>query len=171
MATATLPAVPPAEPDAAAARAHVPNPLRARHFPEVRIDDFSRRDSTIDFYLRVNALLDANSVAVDLGAGRGEWFFDNSSATRLALRDLRSKAGRVIGIDIDPVVETNPAVHEAHVVAPDARLPLDDASVDLVLCDWTFEHIGEPRRFAGEIHRVLRPGGRAGPGVLDLTVI
>lgn len=37
--------------------------------------------------------------------------------------------------------------------------PVDDASVDVVLCTETLEHVPEPRVFLAEASRCLRPGG------------
>jgi SAM-dependent methyltransferase len=42
---------------------------------------------------------------------------------------------------------------------PDAPLPFDDASFDLVLCAETIEHVRDVQLFLSEIRRVLRPGG------------
>jgi SAM-dependent methyltransferase len=39
------------------------------------------------------------------------------------------------------------------------RWPLEDASVDLVLCTETIEHVPNTSGFVSEIARVLRPGG------------
>ena len=39
------------------------------------------------------------------------------------------------------------------------RLPFDDASFDVVLCDNVVDHAESPRRIVEEIARVLRPGG------------
>jgi SAM-dependent methyltransferase len=47
---------------------------------------------------------------------------------------------------------------------PDAPLPLDDGSFDLVLCAETVEHVRDVQLFLSEIRRVLAPGG-----VLALT--
>jgi len=41
-----------------------------------------------------------------------------------------------------------------------AELPLDDASVDVVLNVSVLEHVPDPARILAEIRRVLRPGGR-----------
>lgn len=133
--------------------------LRTRYFPETIIDDFSRIDNTIEFYTRVNALLSQDMTIVDLGAGRGQWYADATSTTRKTLRDLRGKVKHVIGVDVDPVVTQNPSLDEAHTIALDAQLPLDDGSVDIVISDFTFEHIENPTHFSAEIDRVLRPGG------------
>ena len=41
-----------------------------------------------------------------------------------------------------------------------ARLPLDDASVDVALLSQTLHHANEPQRAVTEAVRILRPGGR-----------
>ena len=42
---------------------------------------------------------------------------------------------------------------------PDAALPFDDGSFDLVLCAETIEHVRDVQLLLSEIRRVLRPGG------------
>ena len=41
-----------------------------------------------------------------------------------------------------------------------ARLPLPDASVDLLFCHQTFHHLVDQDRAIAEFFRVLRPGGK-----------
>jgi SAM-dependent methyltransferase len=127
-------------------------------YPESVAGGFTHVDSTIAFYSRVNALLSTESVVLDLGAGRG-CFLEDSVAYRRDLRRLQGKVARVIGLDVDEAVLTNPVLDEAHVVAVDASFPLADRSVDLIVSDFTFEHVSDPAHVAGEISRVLRPGG------------
>ena len=132
--------------------------IRQRRYPESTIDSFSRVDGAVEFYLRVGALLEPHMTVLDFGAGRGQWVED-SSRTRRRLRDFRDRVARVIGVDVDDAVTTNPSVHEAHVVEPGARLPLDDGSVDVVVSDFTFEHIDDPTPVVEELYRVVKPGG------------
>ena len=40
------------------------------------------------------------------------------------------------------------------------ELPIEDASVDEVICSLVLCTVDDPRRSLGEIHRILRPGGR-----------
>ena len=47
------------------------------------------------------------------------------------------------------------------VVGDVAALPLDDASVDNVLCVHVLEHVARDRQAMAELHRVLAPGGWA----------
>jgi ubiquinone/menaquinone biosynthesis C-methylase UbiE len=42
-----------------------------------------------------------------------------------------------------------------------AALPLEDASVDFVVCRAAFKNFTEPRKALAEMRRVLRPGGKA----------
>lgn len=42
-----------------------------------------------------------------------------------------------------------------------AALPVDDASVDFVVCRAAFKNFTEPRKALAEMRRVLRPGGQA----------
>ena len=96
-------------------------------------------------------------IVVDLGAGRGS-FLEDDCGYRRELATLKGKVAKVIGIDVDPAVMTNPAMNEAHVYDGGA-LPLADGSVDLINSDWTLEHIDDPAGFAAEVYRVLKPGG------------
>jgi SAM-dependent methyltransferase len=127
-------------------------------YREAAVGGYSRVDSTVDFYSRVNALLEPGSVVADLGAGRGG-FVEDPVRYRRELRRLHGKAARTIGLDVDPVVLRNPTLDEAHLIEPGRPFPLADASVDLVVSDYTFEHIDDPVHFAGETARILRPGG------------
>jgi SAM-dependent methyltransferase len=135
-----------------------PQDLQREFFPEVAAGGFSRVDGTIDFYVRVAALLRADMTVVDLGAGRGE-FTDDPVPYRRDLRCLRGRVARVIGVDVDPVVRDNPGCDEVRVIEPGRPIDLPDASVDLVLSDHTFEHLDDPAATVRELDRILVPGG------------
>lgn len=132
--------------------------VTATFYPEVRAGGFSRVDGTIEFYQRVNALLRSDMTVVDLGAGRGQGAED-PVAYRRDLTRLRGKVATVIGFDVDEAVLHNPKVDRAEVITPGAPLPLADASVDLVVSDFTFEHIDDPAWAGRELTRIVRPGG------------
>lgn len=53
----------------------------------------------------------------------------------------------------------HPGGRAADVVADLHALPLPSASFDFVLCTEVLEHVAEPQRVLGELHRILRPGG------------
>lgn len=128
-----------------------------RLYPEVRAGGYSRVDGTVIFYSRVRALLDRNMTVVNFGAGSGR----NSDPVpyRRALQSIRGAVGTVIGVDVDPVVRCNPNVDEAIVIREQGPIPLPDESVDLILSDFTFEHVRFPQHTAAELSRILRPGG------------
>src|SRR5262245_14473636 len=62
-------------------------------------------------------------------------------------------AREYVGVDVVPAEHVD-------VVASVERLPLDDASFDVVLCIQVLEHVDDPARALRELHRVTRPGGR-----------
>lgn len=127
--------------------------------PETAAGGFTRDDEDIAFYTRINALVHPDMVLVDLGAGRGSRFDDGSSPFRRNFCNFQGRVKRVIGLDVDPVVMQHPHLDEAHVIEPGGALPLADASVDIVVCEWVIEHVEHPKVFAREIERVLKPGG------------
>ena len=82
--------------------------------------------------------------------------------------DLRAGAGRVldvgcgskkhpgaVGLDISGDTDAD-IVHDLDVFP----YPVPDASFDEVLMQDVIEHVAEPIRVIGELHRTLRPGGR-----------
>lgn len=48
-----------------------------------------------------------------------------------------------------------------HASDQEARIPLDDASIDHVYCEGVLMHASDPAAILGELARVLRPGGTA----------
>src|SRR5262245_1623295 len=92
-------------------------------FPELGAGGFSRVDSTVQFYERVNALVNSESVLLDFGAGRGRFHVDDVVHYRRKLRDFRGKVREVIGADVDPIVATNPSLDRAFVLDPCRSIP------------------------------------------------
>jgi SAM-dependent methyltransferase len=132
---------------------------RSRFNPAARMaGGYLPLDGTVEFYGRVCALLKPTDVVLNLGAGRGAWYFEDESEYRRSLQDLKPRVKYVSGADIDPVVLTNPTSHE-NLLIRDGRIPLPDHSVDLVVADYVFEHIENPAAVCAEISRLLRPGG------------
>lgn len=127
-------------------------------YPEVDVGGFSRVDGIVHFYQRVNALVQPTDTVLDIGAGRGQNHIEDPSAYRRHLIGFKGRVARMIGLDVDEVVLTNPALDEAHLIK-DNEFPLSDASVDVAFADWTLEHIPDPAAFSREVHRVLKPGG------------
>lgn len=135
-------------------------PAFGRLYPEVGAGGFSRVDGTVEFYGRVRSLLRPDMTVLDFGAGRGVGPREDPVDYRRDLQVHQGHVAKVIGADIDPVVRENPVLDEAIVLdGPTAALPLDEGSVDLIVSDFCFEHIDDPAHTAGDLARVLRPGG------------
>ena len=119
---------------------------------------YSPLDGTVEFYGRINAFLKPDFVVVDLGAGRGAWYFEDTAQYHRSLREIRGKVSKVIGLDVADAVMSNPSTDE-NVVIQNGRLPLSDGSVDVIVADYVLEHSAEPAAIEREVFRVLRPGG------------
>jgi SAM-dependent methyltransferase len=92
-----------------------------------------------------------NARVLDLGCGRGG-----------VLEQLGDAVAQPLGFDPDPaslVEHRLPRLPRAQALAD--RLPLRDASIDLIACSWVFEHLPQPERVFSEMRRVLKPTGKA----------
>ena len=96
-------------------------------------------------------------VVVDVGCGSG--YSLPKLAQRFAPREL-------VGVDIDPqmlAMARSEAARAGLAVrlleSSNTRMPLADASVDLLFCHQTFHHIVEQEQALAEFLRVLKPGG------------
>jgi arsenite methyltransferase len=100
------------------------------------------------------------SVVLDLGCGAG--------TDLLIAAQMTGPAGRVIGVDM-----TASMLERAHASAREMgieslelhesmieELPLDDASVDVVISNGVIDLVPDKEAVFDEIDRVLRPGGR-----------
>ena len=126
--------------------------------PETRFGGFTDLDNTIVFYARVQELLPADGVALDIGCGRGAQSEDPVRIRR-DLRLLRGRCERVIGIDVDSAGSENETIDEFRLISDHAHWPVDDEAVDLAVADFVLEHVADPAAFFAEARRVLRPGG------------
>jgi SAM-dependent methyltransferase len=87
-------------------------------------------------------------VAVDVGCGVGSNY-----------PVLASSAQRVIGLDISPEALAQLKVQYSEtVLASVEKIPLPDASADIVLCADVLEHVDDVASVR-EIYRILKPGG------------
>ena len=104
--------------------------------------------------------IEPGSVVLDLGCGAG--------TDLLIAAQMTGQSGRVIGVDMTPsMLERAHAsaremgiesveLHESMIEA----LPLDDASVDVVVSNGVIDLVPDKDAVFDEIDRVLRPGGR-----------
>jgi SAM-dependent methyltransferase len=91
-------------------------------------------------------------VVLDIGCGRGD--------NRLGLLERPEVA--YIGLDIDPRHFPAPGASTAgarFVEASAHSIPLEEASVDMVVSFNALEHIPDPARVLAQVARILRPGG------------
>ena len=128
------------------------------YYPERKAGGFTRHCGTTQFFQRVQALLRPGDKVLDFGAGRGVGHTEGADYPR-KLRILQGEHRHVVGVDVDPIVKTNPSLDEAIVLDHDGPLPFADATFDMIVSDFAFEHVTEPARVARELDRVLKPGG------------
>ena len=102
----------------------------------------------------------AGAVVVDIGCGAG---------TDLLVAAMRSgPTGQAIGVDMTEAMRRRATEGAAacgltnvDIRAGDAtRLPIDDASVDVVISNGVLNLVPEKERAVAEIARILKPGGR-----------
>lgn len=151
--------------------AHLPGPPNGpapgEQVPETRFGKWFLRTETWAVHVLERALVDlerliparraAYPVVVDVRCGSGR---------SLAKLQQRFAPERLVGVDIDGEMIALSAARLAqdglsaelrH--GSSARLPLDDASVDLVFCHQTFHHLVEQEQALRDFFRVLKPGG------------
>lgn len=108
----------------------------------------SRIDAQREFLSELEHHLQPHQHVLDLGAGAGE----------LCRYELKGRVKRLVGIDLDPRVTSNPLLDEG-VIGDLCQLPFPDQSFDVAFAIYVLEHIAEPDRFIAEVSRVLKPGG------------
>lgn len=93
--------------------------------------------------------VEPQSRVLDAGAGSGALF----------QYELKDKVKEIVGVDLDPKVESNPQLHSG-ICANLTSIPVEDNYFDLVFCRYVLEHIEKPQEFLQEIYRTLKPEGR-----------
>jgi SAM-dependent methyltransferase len=104
--------------------------------------------------------VEPGSVVLDLGCGAG--------TDLLIAAQMTGPSGRVIGVDMTPAMleRARASAHEmglANVELYESlieSLPLQDASVDIVISNGVLDLVPDKDAVLDEIDRVLRPGGR-----------
>ena len=134
--------------------------------------DESYKQPKVDKVLSIlehhGALQSKQGTAVDIGCSIG--FF---------ARALTPYFDIVCGLDIDhhalgkakTLADNN--IENLEFIAGDSqKLPFEDNSVELILCNHTYEHVPDAATLIAEIQRILRPGGRCYLGAASrLTIV
>lgn len=115
-------------------------------------------DGTVEFFSRIKTTLRKTDIVIDLGAGRGSWYFEDKCDFRREIRDIKPHVAKFIGLDIDSAVMENPATSENYIIK-DNLIPLPDSFADIIISDYVLEHVEDVPSFVSEINRVLKPGG------------
>ncbi|MBC7235685.1 MAG: class I SAM-dependent methyltransferase [Chloroflexi bacterium] len=94
----------------------------------------------------------ANLTCLDVGCSAG-----------LITERLAQRFRLTVGVELDANAlagrERSDAIGLYFICGDGERLPLQDHSVDVVICAQVYEHVGDTRRLFAEIDRVLAPGG------------
>jgi 2-polyprenyl-3-methyl-5-hydroxy-6-metoxy-1,4-benzoquinol methylase len=77
--------------------------------------------------------------------------------------ELHRRGARMVGLDIDipglSKARDRFAESASFICADSERMPLADASVDVVICNHVYEHVVDPEQLLTELRRVVRPDG------------
>ncbi len=122
--------------------------------------DINHKQAKVDKVISIlednGALSSPDAIAIDIGCSIG--FFAQALTPYFEV---------VIGLDIDVHALTEAkkrpenAIDNLEFLTGDSlNLPFNDNSVDLVLCNHTYEHVPDAEILFSEIKRVLKPGGR-----------
>lgn len=134
--------------------------------------DISHKQSKVDKVISIleddGALRYPGGIALDVGCSIG--FF---------ARALTPYFKIVFGLDIDVNAlaqvqkdSGSPIDNLQFLTADSLLLPFEDNSIDLILCNHTYEHVPDADVLFSEIWRVLKPGGRCYLGAASrLTLI
>ena len=127
--------------------------------PEARFGGFASRSGTLEFFARIKSIVRPDHVVLDFGCGRGAWTDMDLSPFLRSLLTFKGEVARYVGCDVDEAVLENPTLDEAFLIEAGRPLPFGDASFDVIISDFVFEHVEDPAQVAAELTRVLRPGG------------
>lgn len=99
-----------------------------------------------EFKEDLNRTLVNGQVVFDAGAGDGHW------------KNNIKKTVRYISMDLG-VGDANVDYSHLDINGDLREIPLDDNSVDVIICIQVLEHLPEPWKVIKEFYRVLKPGG------------
>ena len=133
--------------------------ILSSYYPEVNTSGYTSIDGTVEFYARINSIIEGSMTVLDFGAGRAAWSEDDPCSYKKSLRNMKGKVQKVVGCDVDEAINFNNSVDEKVIIEIGKNLPFEDGAFDVIVCDYTFEHVANPDEVAKEFHRILKSGG------------
>ncbi len=106
-------------------------------------------DSMIKLTDLVRERCTKESIVLDFGCGRGNFVID----------ELAESFSQKIGFDVSAESIQGNITCDKVILGNSTSLPFPDASMDVVVSLWVFEHIEKPEEVMKEIFRVLKPNG------------
>jgi hypothetical protein len=82
-------------------------------YPEVNISGYTSVDGTVEFYSRINSLINDSMTVLDFGAGRAAWYEDDSCIYRKKIRTIKGKVLKIKGCDVDDAIFANKSINES----------------------------------------------------------
>lgn len=106
------------------------------------------RDGSAEFLAMIDRYLRPGKNVLELGCG----------VANAVTEYLHDRAGAVDGLDVDPEARSNHFCREVFLY-DGGDWPIGDETYDAVVSNYVLEHVADPDRLAGQLRRVLRPGG------------
>lgn len=101
------------------------------------------------FYRKIHDILpETNLVVADIGSGKSPYYTYFSPKCR-----------EYIAVDMEDTLPTDEIRQIRQILGTAENIPLDDNSVDVIICNQVLEHVIDPIKSVQEIYRVLRPSG------------
>ncbi|KKS16748.1 MAG: methyltransferase type 11 [candidate division WWE3 bacterium GW2011_GWC1_41_7] len=98
---------------------------------------------------RFSELCGNDAVVLDAGCGNGNYIIDEN----------RGNIAWAVGVDVSADYTSKNICLDDIKTADLGKLPFESDKFDMVTSLWVLEHLENPLRVFGEIHRVLKPGG------------
>jgi ubiquinone/menaquinone biosynthesis C-methylase UbiE len=129
--------------------------IRSSHIYKVLGDVLSVENSRqSNSFIECRRILNSHKIqkVLDLGCGEG--------GSQVYFKSLKSEINW-IGLDIDssPEVNARKRVDENFISYDGVHIPLDNNSIDMIICNQVLEHVRQPEELLKDVSRVVKPGG------------
>ncbi len=92
--------------------------------------------------------ININCIILDAGCG------ENGIVSK-----MKHKVKLIIGVDLDKKSLLNNKIVDKKILSNLELLPLENNSIDVIVCEFVLEHLKNPESVLKEFFRVLKPGG------------